>query len=1084
MVLNYLRNSCIIAAIVILFVFLLLKTQAIDYGAQNQFNADIRRLKELDGTINQDILKSRYSLLTYYDPFVNSMAEVKDIQSNLKIVVASADEAGAAGLGQTLEAFDEVIAQKETLIERFKSQNAILNNSIRYFPLLTSEIINRLSLDPAEHRLDSQLDELLRDMLVYNLNSGDDLANKINEQLDALVADKASQSELWSRLNISGAINHAKVILKTKPEVDLLTKELTELPTVALADKLYELGNGYYNNAQKSADTYRLFLYLLSVTLLAGIAYTLYKLKRSALALNQANEGLELRVQERTFELSKINAQIEKDEMKNRALLNAMPDSIFRVKSDGTIIDSRPAKGSSTSAEVYINKNASDFLPFNVVSQAKQLFATAFASLEAQTLEYSITSSNGAYHYEARIASSGADEFLVLVRNITERKKTEEALLESEERFRGFMDNSPAVAFMKDEQGRYVYINKPFEQRLEMRREDVIGKTDSDIWSPEIAKPWREADCTVLSTNTARELIETSPMPDGTICSWLSYKFPLRDARQNLFLACISLDISDRVRAEEELNKAKAAAEAANVAKSEFLANMSHEIRTPMNGIIGMTELALSTDLSPEQQEYIDLVRVSADSLLAIINDILDFSKIEAGKLTLERVAFNLVDILSDTLRALALPAHAKGLELICHIASDVPQMLIGDPIRLRQIVINLVNNAIKFTAQGEVAIRIATRSQMGDEIGLHFTVSDTGIGIPKAKQHAIFEAFSQADSSTSRKYGGTGLGLAISSQLVEMMNGQMGVESEEGKGSAFFFTATFGFAQSRDKSEESIRQAGLKGLRALIADDNATSLAMLKENLLDWGMQVVTASGGRSAIEEIGQAKARGESFDLILLDMKMPETDGFMVAESIKQQPEISEATIMMLTSEDSHNMTARCEASGFGNHIMKPVFASQLSNAIRSSLGEVSHSIKAKTKPRQSTPTNGRYLSILLAEDNPVNQRLAVRILEKRGHKVTVAANGKAAIEAYENQSFDVILMDVQMPEMNGFEATSIIRQKQKASGKYLPIIAMTAHALNGDRERCLEAGMDDYISKPIKPAELMEVIENFAPVSSVA
>ncbi|MDA1015601.1 MAG: response regulator [Planctomycetota bacterium] len=627
-----------------------------------------------------------------------------------------------------------------------------------------------------------------------------------------------------------------------------------------------------------------------------------------------------------------------------------------------------------------------------------------------------------------------------------------------------------------DEKGGISWVNDAFTRMTGYVLPEVTG--------------WSLVDVLVggrTSSNRVRSLRQAFELGHGTTEEFLHYRKDGNTAWLSLNLTPIhgdngsisrwigiGSDVTRSHQAQDALAAAKEAAESASRAKSEFLANMSHEIRTPMNAILGMTELALCTELSKEQREYLLTVKDSGDALLQLLNDILDLSKIEAGKMEIDAVRFNLADLIRDTLKTMAVRAHEKGLELVWHVPPEIQQELKGDPLRIRQVLINLIGNAIKFTFHGEISVNVERQWDTESEVGLHFRVADSGIGIPVDKLERIFEAFTQADGSTARQFGGTGLGLTISSELIHLMHGRIWVHSEVGAGSQFHFSLRLRISDEPSAPVLPMALEAVVGKHVLIVDDNKTNRRIVRERLLSWKMHPEEADSADAALAALTRAVAQQQPVDLVIMDAAMPGKDGFQLMLELNAQPAIQCGTVMMLSSADRHADAQVCRELGIKAYLTKPISPSTMLDAIRTALGEDEPILSANglVSDRKLAATK---LRILIADDHPANRRLASRILEKRGHESVAANNGREVLELLDKQQFDLVLLDVQMPEMDGFQTTAAIRERERETGKHMPLIALTAHAMKGDRERCLSAGMDAYLSKPLQTRELVAVVE---------
>ena len=819
--------------------------------------------------------------------------------------------------------------------------------------------------------------------------------------------------------------------------------------------------------------------------------------------LSRARSDLEHRVEERTRELTESEIALASQKNTLQSILNSMGEGVIVADNRGTFLLWNPAAekiigiGPQPIEPQFWSEAYGCYLPdAKTLCPPEQLpLARAIAGESLDAVELLLRNSRvpeGVYvSINARPLLNERNELqggLVVLRDVTQEKHAQRQLQASAAKHQAILESAHEAFIAINEHSTIVEWNKEAANTFGWSTEEAIGRSLVETVIPQRYRDAHRAGLNrFLETGEGpmlnRRLELTALHRDGREFAIEMTIAPVRQENSYLFGAFVH-DITEQKENETELRRAKETADAASRAKGTFLANMSHEIRTPMNAIIGMTELMLDTQLNDTQREYAAMIQESGDSLLSIINDILDFSKIDAGRLVLDENDFDVRESIGDIMKSLAVRAHRQRLELVCHIAPDVPQFVVGDRSRLRQIIVNLVGNAIKFTDQGEVMLDVDRQPEESgeNEVALHFAVRDTGAGIPPDKRQTIFEAFVQADDSITHRYGGTGLGLAISSRLVELMNGRIWVESEVGRGSTFHFTARLGKSSMQAATPAAAALERLEGLPVLVVDDNATNCRILEELLTNWRMKPTCSTRPAEALEMLRAAQSAGHPFSLILTDCQMPDIDGVLFAERIQQQPELDGAVIMMLTSRDVNGDAARCKELGIGMCVRKPVKQSELLNAIIKVMGI--KGVDVKPRAAASLSPAASPLRVLLAEDSVINQQVALGMLKRSGHEVTVANNGREVLQLLAVESFDVVLMDVQMPEMDGLQTTAAIRQQEQGADRHLPIIAMTAYAMKGDRERCLEAGMDDYISKPVRAADLARVLDRVIPPAAQA
>ncbi len=783
------------------------------------------------------------------------------------------------------------------------------------------------------------------------------------------------------------------------------------------------------------------------------------------------NARLYARAQQEIEERRKAKKEIEKRQTYLESVLSSTPNAIITTDSSSHIIEWNP--GAETifgyKREEVLGKSIDELITRDdVIDEAKDWTMRTLSGekiFPQETVRYR----KDGIPVDVIVAGSPisiGDELhgtVAVYTDITDRKKAETAIQKEAAKLSAMISGMNEGVVLADAEDRVVEVNNYFLDVVGKKKEEIIGQSLWDLHVGRILKNLRQTiDLYKKNPRLPPKVIQR---PLGQMEAIFRLQPIYRDGKYEGIIFNL-IDVSELVIAKEE-------AQAASRTKSEFLANMSHEIRTPMNGILGMTELALGTPLTDEQREFLQAVRTSGESLMNIINDILDFSKVEAKKIEIESIPFNLRDAMHSTLTPLAFQSDRKGLELAYHIPNDVSDVVLGDPGRLRQILNNLIGNSIKFTHEGEIIVSVREERKSENERIFHFSVKDTGIGIPGDKLGSIFDPFAQVDNTSTRSFGGTGLGLAICSQLVGLMGGEISAESEPGKGSVFHFSLPLGIQKEQFQETIPVKFEDIQDLRVLIVDDNATNLRILFEMLKNWRLRPKAVQSGKVALDEMEAAYKEKKPYQLVILDANMPEMDGFMLAEKIKQDPKLSDTLLMMLSSAGVRGDAARCRHVGVTAYLTKPVRQSSLLESIQVILGLDLE--KADVTPplvtRHTLSKKDKKYNVLLAEDNVINQKLVVRILEKNGFEVSVVSNGEEAVSLVEKEKFDLVLMDVQMPKMDGIKATALIREKEKSTASHIPIVALTAHALKGDRERCLEMGMDDYLSKPIRQEELL-------------
>ncbi len=1059
---NYLGMSTLL----FLFAGSVFKSLSVDSQIHQRYRSSIAQQLVQDAALNQGMLKSRYALLSSYDPLVRAISEQLELQTQLKQIPDFVSN--KSGINQQLQTNIKIFRRKEELVESFKSTNAVLKNSLTYLPELVKQVRKGEKLKGLTNSSTAKLQDMLDNVLLYSLSADEALVPQINQQMAQLEA--LSQTEA-DKNGLLLAIAHTRIILEYKPKVDQLTQTILQQPSTKVINQLDTLYVEQYQGAIQTAGIFRLISFGCLLIILGGTAYLV--IQRQGTLIQQQQQS-----QQRTS-----------------GILSSLTDAFITLSPDWQVIyiNEKAAELFEQAPQQVLHQDFWQTYPQELGFDHQANYTTALQDQISQSFEVFFSSRQ--IWLEVRIFPS-VDGLSLFLQDITHRKIAEANLVQmnedlhtSQQLLRRIIDTIPQLLFWKDREGVYLGCNLHFATYVGFRQaEQVVGKTDADLpWVPEEIATFQASDRRILATGD----IESALLQRHHEQTWLeTIKVPLHQADGAIIgVLGVYQDVTARQQADEhlrnvntELQAAKDQADAASQVKSEFLANMSHELRTPMNAVIGMTGLLTHTSLDAQQQDFVDTIRSSGDALLCLINDILDFSKIEAGKLEVEEQPFHLKSCIEEALKLVAPRAFQKGLEIAYIADPDLPSGIVGDITRLRQVLVNLLTNGVKFTDSGEVVIYVKeVTSETRDPVLpagagqsplrlFQFAVKDTGIGIPQDRLNRLFQSFSQVDSSTTRKYGGTGLGLAISKRLCELMGGQIRVDSEIGVGSTFSFTIaaqvanTFDCAPIHDVTP-------LKGKRLLIVDDNLTNRKILTIFADIWGMQSQAAPSGPTALDFLRE----GVEFDLAVVDMQMPDMDGLTLAKRINALQKYKNLPLVMLSSLGVEAIATPIDKSLFYAILNKPIQEAQLSSILVRAVTK--QSAHPNPEPVSHQPTDHiKALRLLLAEDVVVNQKVALLILKQLGYEADVANNGLEVLEALHRQPYDVVLMDLQMPEMDGMEASQAIQETWSPEARP-HIIALTANAMQGDREKCLEAGMQDYVSKPIRSEELKAALERY-------